>query len=64
MACCLTTQLPEPMLTEVLCHSPEGNFTKNAENIYPWYEFENLSIWDYSRISQAGANELTDILVI
>ena len=30
-----------------LWHSPEGNFTGNAQNIYPWYEFEN----DLSKIT-------------
>ena len=46
MACCLTAPshyLNQCWLTisEVLGHSPEGNFTGNAEDIYPWYEFEN-----------------------
>ena len=29
------------IIIEVLWHSPEGNFTGNAQDIYPWYEFEN-----------------------
>ena len=34
--------LPEPLfIHEVLWHSPEDNFTRNAPDIYPWYEFEN-----------------------
>ena len=24
-------------------HLPEGNFTGNAQGIYQWYEFENLT---------------------
>ena len=24
-----------------MLYSPEGNFTENAQDIYPWYEFEN-----------------------
>ena len=32
--CCL-------MISEILWHSHEGNFTGNALDIYPWYEFEN-----------------------
>ena len=33
------------MLTnEVLRHSTESNFIGNAQNIYPWYEFENFSV--------------------
>ena len=27
--------------SEVLWHSPEGSFTGNAQDIYPWYEIEN-----------------------
>ena len=46
MACCLTA--PSHYLnqcwliiSEVLWHSPEGNFTGNAPDIYNWYDFEN-----------------------
>ena len=49
MACCLTT--PSHNLNQcwlitgkVLWHSPEGNFTGSAPDIYPWYEFENYWI--------------------
>ena len=48
MACCLT--VPNPYLnqywltiSEVLWHSSESNFIGNAQDIYPWYEFENDS---------------------
>ena len=46
MACCLTA--PSHYLnqcwliiSEVLQHSPEGNFAGNAPDIYHWYDFEN-----------------------
>ena len=46
MACCLTA--PSHYLnqcwlitSEVLWHSSEGNSIRNAQHIYPWYEFEN-----------------------
>ena len=46
MACCLMA--PSHYLnqcwliiSEVLWYSPEGNFTWNAQDIYPWCEFEN-----------------------
>ena len=49
MACCLTA--PSRYLnqcwliiSEVLRHSPEGNNTGNAQDIYPWYEFENYEL--------------------
>ena len=32
------------IISEVLWHSPESNFTGNAEVIYPWYEFEKWLI--------------------
>ena len=41
-----TKSLHVPMLTNhqiisgCLWHSPEGNFSGNAQDIYPWYEFE------------------------
>ena len=46
MVCCLTA--PSHFLSqswliinEILWFSPEGNFTGKAQDIYPWYEFEN-----------------------
>ena len=45
MACCLTA--PSHYLNQcnliinVSWHSPEGNFAGNAQDIYPWYQFEN-----------------------
>ena len=39
-----TKPLPEPMMTNfsgVLWHSPEANFAANAQDLYPWYEFQN-----------------------
>ena len=46
MACCLTAPshyLNQCLLiiSEVLWHSPEGNVTINAQDIYPCYELEN-----------------------
>ena len=32
------------IISEVFWHSPEGNFTGNAQDVYPWYEFENYSL--------------------
>ena len=29
------------IIIEVLCHSAEGNFTGNTQDVYPWHEFEN-----------------------
>ena len=29
------------IISEVFRYSPEGNFTTNALNIYPWFQFEN-----------------------
>ena len=29
------------MISEVLCHSPESNFTGNVQHIIRWYDFEN-----------------------
>ena len=29
------------IISEVLWHSSEGSFTGNAQDIYPWYEFDN-----------------------
>ena len=49
MACCLMA--PSHYLnqcwliiSEALWHSPQGNFTGNAQDIYPWYEFENYQL--------------------
>ena len=46
MACCLTA--PSYYLNQcwlnisvVLWHSAENNFTRNAQDIFPWYQFEN-----------------------
>ena len=46
MACCLMA--PSHYLnqcwqtiSDTLCHPPESNFTVKAEDICPWYEFEN-----------------------
>ena len=38
------------IIWEVLWHSPEGNLTGNAQDIYPWYEFENYWSKDYNSI--------------
>ena len=45
MACCLTAPCHYLnqcwlIISEVMWHSPEGNSTVNAQDIYPWYEFE------------------------
>ena len=44
MACCLTVPSHylnqcSPIISEVLRHSPEGDFTGNAQDIYPCYKF-------------------------
>ena len=46
MACCLTA--PSHYLNQcwlnirvALWHSVENDFTRNAQDIYPWYQFEN-----------------------
>ena len=49
MACCLAVPshylsqcwLIHVIISEVLWHSCEGYFVGNAQDIYPWYEFEN-----------------------
>ena len=30
------------IISEILWHSPDGNFTRNSQDICPWYEFELL----------------------
>ena len=57
--CCLT--VPSHYLnqcwlinSEVLWHSPDGNFIKSAQNIYPWNEFWNYQFKD----TLPGADEL------
>ena len=48
------------IISEVLWHSPEGNFTWNAENICPWYMCISLKIAKLRlRPHLSGANELT-----
>ena len=49
MACCITA--PSHYLnrcwliiTEVLWHSPEGNYTGNAQGIFPWYKSPDLRL--------------------
>ena len=32
------------IISEVLYHLPERNFTGHAWDIYPWYDFENYSV--------------------
>ena len=39
------------IISEVLWNSPEGNFKENAQNIYPWYESENIISGDTGSIS-------------
>ena len=46
MACCLTAPIYylnqyQLIIRVVLWHSPEANFTGNAQDTYPWYEFDN-----------------------
>ena len=59
MACCLTA--PSHYLNQcrlitnrVLCHSPKTNFTKIAQNIISWNEFEKYSCKNYMHISQGA----------
>ena len=47
----MKNNLPYPMsrnvfiiISKVLWRSPKGNFTGNSKDIYPWYEFENISM--------------------
>ena len=49
LACCLMAPSHYlnqfyPIISEVLRHSPESNFTGNASDIHAWYEFENYYI--------------------
>ena len=46
MACCLTAPNHNLnqcwlIISQVLWHLPEDNFTGNAQYIHPWFEFEN-----------------------
>ena len=50
MGCCLAV-VPSYYLnqlwlsiSEVLWHSPEGNFIGNAQYLYPWYEFKTITL--------------------
>ena len=44
------------MISEVLWHSPDSNFTENASDIYYWNEFE---IYEVETVDKSpGANEL------
>ena len=45
------------IISEVLCHSPQGNFTGNTRDIYPWHELKinNLRL----QLHLPGAKELT-----
>ena len=36
-----TKPLPGPMFATHQWNSPEDSFTGNAQDIYPWYKFEN-----------------------
>ena len=49
MACCLTTPIHylnhgSLIISEVLWHSHDGNFTGNPQNIWSWYELENYHL--------------------
>ena len=55
MACCL--KAPSHYLNHcwlipsgVLWHSLGDNFTGNAQDNYPWHEFEDHKFWDWGRI--------------
>ena len=71
MACCLTAPLPEPMfilnnhqiISEVLWHSPEHNFTGNAHDICTWYmrlKISNLRLQAHPPGAQWVKNILID----
>ena len=67
MACCLTAPSHHlnqcwPIISEVLQHSPESNFTGNAPDIYHWYDFENDS-FKFRAASPRGqwVNAMTNI---
>ena len=52
-----TKPLPQPMLTYIIiCHSPEGNFTGNPQDIQPWCGFENY--WFKSASSRGQCVQL------
>ena len=58
MPCCLTAPSHYPnqywlTISELFWHSPEGNFTGNAQDIYPWYEFEKYE-FKITAASQRG----------
>ena len=66
MACCLMA--PSHYLnqcwliiSEVLWHSPDGNFTWNAQDIYPWREFEITNLSLHPQVP--GTNELNNCLL-
>ena len=58
MACCLMAlshYLNQcwQTISDNLCHPPKGNFTGKAEDICPWYEFENTWL-DIAPVSPRG----------
>ena len=50
-----------PIINKILWHSPEANFTGNAQNLYAWYTLRK-KITDL-RLQQhlPGANEYIDL---
>ena len=48
------------IISGVLWHSHEGNFTANSQNIYPWYESEN-DLFNTLRPRQNGDHFADDI---
>ena len=67
MACCLTAPSHylnqcSLIISEGSRHLHEANFTGNAHDIYPWYEFENYQI-KTTAISPRGQWVKEDILI-
>ena len=55
MACCLTA--PSHYLDQYWLIISEVNFTGNAQDIYPQYEFSKSLISDYSHVSQRSMSQ-------
>ena len=58
MACCLMAQshfLNQccVIISEVFSHSPDGNFTGNSQDIYPWCEFD-IYLFKFTAMSPRG----------
>ena len=63
MACCLTAPKYHSWLiiSEILWHSPEANFIRNAQDNYPWYEFGITELTHWGRVTHICVSKLTII---